>query len=155
MRTKQKEVSIRNKRASFEFELIDTLTAGIVLHGSEIKSIRDSKASISEAYCLFKNEELWVKSMHIKEYDMATHYQHEPLRVRKLLLSNKELAKLRAKVKERGFTIVPLRLFINERGFAKLDIALAHGKKVHDKRHTIKARDEKRDLDRSLRDFKK
>lgn len=155
MRTKQKEVSIRNKRASFEFELIDTLTAGIVLHGSEIKSIRDSKASISEAYCLFKNEELWVKSMHIKEYDMATHYQHEPLRVRKLLLSNKELAKLRAKVKERGFTIVPLRLFINERGFAKLDIALARGKKVHDKRHTIKARDEKRDLDRSLRDFKK
>ena len=152
---KPKEVSIRNKRASFEFELIDTFTAGIVLHGSEIKSIREGKASINEAYCIFKNEELWVKSMHVKEYDMATHYQHEPLRLRKLLLSAKELAKLQAKVKERGFTIVPLKLFINERGFAKLDIALARGKKVHDKRHTIKARDEKRDLDRSLRSYKK
>lgn len=152
---KFKEVSIRNKRATFEFEIIDSYTAGIVLHGSEIKSIREGRASISEAYCIFKNEELWVKSMHINEYKMATHYQHEPLRLRKLLLSAKELAKLRAKVKERGFTIVPLRLFVNERGFAKLEIALARGKKVHDKRNTIKARDEKRDLDRSLRDYKK
>lgn len=152
---KFKEVSIRNKRATFEFEIIDSHTAGIVLHGSEIKSIREGRASISEAYCIFKNEELWVKSMHINEYKMATHYQHEPLRLRKLLLSAKELAKLRAKVKERGFTIVPLRLFVNERGFAKLEIALARGKKVHDKRNTIKARDEKRDLDRSLRDYKK
>ncbi|MBK8488699.1 MAG: SsrA-binding protein SmpB [Chitinophagales bacterium] len=152
---KYKEVSIRNKRATFEFEIIDSYSAGIVLHGSEIKSIREGKASISEAYCIFKNEELWVKSMHINEYNMATHYQHEPLRMRKLLLSRKELAKLGAKVKERGFTIVPLRLFVNERGFAKLEIALARGKKVHDKRNTIKARDEKRDLDRSLRDYKK
>ncbi|MBK6730253.1 MAG: SsrA-binding protein SmpB [Bacteroidetes bacterium] len=152
---KYKEVSIRNKRATFEFEIIDSYSAGIVLHGSEIKSIREGKASISEAYCIFKNEELWVKSMHINEYNMATHYQHEPLRLRKLLLSRKELAKLGAKVKERGFTIVPLRLFVNERGFAKLEIALARGKKVHDKRNTIKARDEKRDLDRSLRDYKK
>lgn len=152
---KFKEVSIRNKRATFEFEIIDSYTAGIVLHGSEIKSIREGRASISEAYCIFKNGELWVKSMHINEYKMATHYQHEPLRLRKLLLSGKELAKLQAKVKERGFTIVPLRLFVNARGFAKLEIALARGKKVHDKRNTIKARDEKRDLDRSLRNYKK
>lgn len=151
---KPKEVNIRNKRATFEFEIIDTYTAGLVLHGSEIKSIREGKASINEAYCLFKNDDLWIKSMHIKEYDMATHYQHEPLRIRKLLLSKKELSKLHAKVKERGFTIVPLRIFINDRGFAKLDIALARGKKVHDKRNTIKTRDEKRDLDRSLRNYK-
>lgn len=149
------KVNIRNKRASFEFEIVDTYTAGLVLHGSEIKSIREGKASIGEAYCLFKNDELWVKGMHVKEYKMATHYQHEPLRLRKLLLSGRELAKLQAKVKERGFTIVPLKLFINDRGFAKLEIALARGKKVHDKRQTIKARDEKRDADRSLRSLRR
>ena len=151
---KPQQVNIRNKRASFEFELIDTYTAGLQLRGSEIKAVRDGKVNINDAYCLFKDDELFIKNMHISEYEMATNWQHEPLRLRKLLLNKKELNKLLAKVKERGYTIVPLRIFLSERGFAKLDIALARGKKTHDKRHSIKARDEKRDLDRSLNKYK-
>lgn len=151
---KPAELNIRNKKASFEYELIDRYVAGIVLRGSEIKSVRDGKASINEAYCMFKDGELWVKNLNISEYKQATVWQHEPLRMRKLLLSKKELSKLLSKVKERGFTIVPLNLFLNERGFAKLEISLARGKKTHDKRNTIKAKDEKRDLDRSLRNYK-
>lgn len=151
---KPAELNIRNKRATFEYEIIDRYTAGIVLRGSEIKSVREGHASISEAYCLFKDGELWVKSLNISEYKQASVWQHEPLRMRKLLLSKKELNKLLAKVKERGFTIVPLKMFLNDRGFAKLEIALARGKKTHDKRNSIKAKDEKRDLDRSLRNYK-
>jgi SsrA-binding protein len=151
---KPAELNIRNKKASFEYELIDRYVAGIVLRGSEIKSVRDGKASINEAYCMFKDGELWVKNLNISEYKQATVWQHEPLRMRKLLLSKKELSKLLSKVKERGFTIVPLNLFLNERGFAKLEISLARGKKTHDKRNTIKAKDEKRDLERSLRNYK-
>jgi SsrA-binding protein len=151
---KPQQVNIRNKRASFEFELIDTYTAGLQLRGSEIKAVRDGKVNINDAYCLFKDDELFIKNMHISEYEMATNWQHEPLRLRKLLLNKKELNKLLAKVKERGYTIVPLRIFLSDRGFAKLDIALARGKKTHDKRHSIKARDEKRDLDRSLNKYK-
>jgi SsrA-binding protein len=151
---KPQQVNIRNKRASFEFELIDTYTAGLQLRGSEIKAVREGKVNINDAYCLFKDDELFIKNMHISEYEMATNWQHEPLRLRKLLLNKKELNKLLAKVKERGYTIVPLRIFLSDRGFAKLDIALARGKKTHDKRHSIKARDEKRDLDRSLSKYK-
>jgi len=146
---KPNQINIRNRRASFDYELIDTFTAGMKLYGSEIKSIRDGKASINEAYCIFKDNELWVKSMHIKEFDLATHWQHEPVRMRKLLLNKRELKKLHSKVKERGFTIVPLKVWINERGFAKLDIALARGKKSHDKRHSIKEKDIKREMDRT------
>lgn len=151
---KPAELNIRNKRATFEYEIIDRYVAGIVLRGSEIKSVRDGRASINEAYCMFKEGELWVKNLNISEYKQATVWQHEPLRMRKLLLSKKELSKLLAKVKERGYTIVPLKMFLNERGFAKLEIALARGKKTHDKRNSIKAKDEKRDLDRSLRIYK-
>ncbi len=149
------EINIKNKRATFEFEIIDRYTAGIMLRGSEIKSIRDGKVSMNDAYCLFKDEELWIKNLNISEYKQATVWQHEPLRMRKLLLSKKELSRLLAKVKERGFTIIPLRLFLSERGFAKIEIALARGKKVHDKRESIKRKDEKRDLDRTLRAYKK
>jgi len=124
------------------------------LRGSEIKSVRDGKVSMSDAYCLFKDGELWVKNLNISEYKQATVWQHEPLRIRKLLLNKKELNKLLAKVKERGFTIVPLKMFLNERGFAKIEIALARGKKVHDKRESIRQKDEKRDLERSLRKYK-
>ena len=151
---KPAELNIRNKRATFEYEIIDRYVAGIVLRGSEIKSVRDGRASINEAYCMFKEGELWVKNLNISEYKQATVWQHEPLRMRKLLLSKKELGKLLAKVKERGYTIVPLKMFLNERGFAKLEIALARGKKTHDKRNSIKAKDEKRDLERSLRNYK-
>lgn len=151
---KATEVNIKNKKAYFEFEIIDKYDAGIVLRGSEIKSVRDAKVSMSDAYCYFKDEELWIKNLNIAEFKQATVWQHEPLRIRKLLLQKKEINKLLAKVKERGFTIIPLRMYLNERGLAKMEIALARGKKVHDKRESIKAKDEKRDLDRSLRNYK-
>ncbi len=151
---KQGEVNIRNKRATFEFEVIDKYVAGLVLQGSEIKSIRNHKVSMSDAYCIFRDEELWLKNLSISEFKQATIWQHEPLRLRKLLLNRKELSKLHAKVKERGFTIIPLRMFVNKRGFAKVEIALARGKKVYDKRHSIKEKDQKRDLDRSMRNYR-
>lgn len=151
---KPQELNVRNKRATFEFEIIDRYVAGIMLRGSEIKSVRDGKVSMNDAYCQFRDGELWIKNLNISEYKQATVWQHEPLRMRKLLLSKKELGKLLAKVKERGFTIIPLRLFMNERGFAKIEIALARGKKVHDKRASIKEKDQKRDLDRSMQRYK-
>ena len=144
-------VSIKNKKASFEFHLIDKFTAGLQLTGTEIKSVREGKANIKESYCVFKKGELFVKGMHIAEYSKGTHYNHEPLRIRKLLLTKRELKRLNNKVKERGLTIVPVEMFISERGFAKLEIALAKGKKVYDKRESIKQRDVKRDLDRNQR----
>ncbi|MBC8045866.1 MAG: SsrA-binding protein SmpB [Fimbriimonadaceae bacterium] len=151
---KQSEVNIRNKRATFEFEIIDRYVAGIVLRGSEIKSVRDGKVNMGDAYCLFNSGELFIKNLNISEFKQATVWQHEPLRVRKLLLNKKELNKLLLKVKEKGLTIIPLKMFLNERGFAKIEIALAKGKKVYDKRESIKTRDEKRDLDRSLMKYK-
>lgn len=151
---KPQELNVRNKRATFEFEIIERYVAGIMLRGSEIKSVREGKVSMNDAYCQFRDGELWIKNLNISEYKQATVWQHEPLRMRKLLLSKKELGKLLAKVKERGFTIIPLRLFMNERGFAKIEIALARGKKVHDKRASIKEKDQKRDLDRSLQRYK-
>jgi SsrA-binding protein len=150
---KPAELNIRNKRATFEFEIIDRYTAGIMLRGSEIKSVRDGKVSMNDAYCQFRDGELWVKNLNISEYKEATVWQHEPMRMRKLLLTKKELAKLLAKVKERGYTIIPLRLFMSDRGFAKIEIALARGKKVHDKRASIKEKDEKRDLARTMRKY--
>ena len=151
---KHGELNIRNKRATFEYEIVDTYVAGIMLRGSEIKSVRDGKVSMNDAYCIFREGELWIKNLSISEYRQATVWQHEPLRLRKLLLGKKELAKLLAKVKERGFTIIPLRLFMSERGFAKIEIALARGKKVHDKRASIKEKDQKRDLDRTMIKYK-
>ena len=151
----QKQINIKNKRARFEYELIDQFTAGIVLSGTEIKSIRSSKASIAESFCEFNDRgELFVINMNIDEYAWGTHYNHRPKAERKLLMQKKELRKLEKEVKNAGLTIVPLRVFINEKGFAKLVIALARGKKLYDKRETLKDRDNKRNLDRVKKNFK-
>lgn len=151
----QKTIQIKNKKARFEYELLEEFTAGIVLTGTEIKSIRNSKASIAESFCEFNNQgELFTINMHIEEYAYGTRFNHLPKAQRKLLLNKKELKKLHREVQNTGLTIVPLRLYINEKGFAKLRIALARGKKLYDKRETIKDRDNKRDLDRIKKSFK-
>jgi len=142
------KVNIRNKRASFEFEFIETFVAGLQLTGTEVKSIRQSKASISEAYCYFNRNELFIKNMNIAEYSFGNRFNHETKRERKLLLTKKELHKLQRKIKEKGLTIIPIHLFLNEKGWAKIKIALAKGKKVYDKRNDIKEKDMKRDMDR-------
>ncbi len=145
----QKKVNILNKKAKFQYEILDRYTAGIVLTGTEIKSIRDSKASIAESFCEFNDHgELFVINMTIQEYMYGNYYNHKPKAERKLLLNKRELKKLEKEVNTSGLTIIPLRLFINEKGLAKLDIALAKGKKLYDKRETIKDRDNKRNLDR-------
>ena len=152
----QKEIHIKNKKARFEYELLDEYTAGMVLTGTEIKSIRNSKASITESFCEFNDSgELFTINMHIEEYAFGTRYNHKPKAERKLLLNKKELKKLHREVQNSGLTIVPLRLFITDKGFAKLRIALARGKKLYDKRETIKDRDNKRDLDRIKKSFKR
>tara|TARA_X000001036_G_C20689740_1_gene808986 strand:+ start:2562 stop:3026 length:465 start_codon:yes stop_codon:yes gene_type:complete len=152
----KKTVNIKNNRARFEFEILDQFTAGIVLTGTEIKSIRNNKASIAESFCEFnENEELFAVNMYIEEYAFGTRFNHRPRGSRKLLLNRKELKKLNKEVKNTGLTIVPLKLFINEKGFAKILIALAKGKKLYDKRETIKDRDNKRDLDRVKKSFNK
>ena len=152
----QKKVNIQNKRARFEYELLDEYTAGVVLTGTEIKSLRNSKASIAESFCEFNESgELFTVNMNIDEYAFGTRFNHRPKAQRKLLLNKKELKKLYKEVKNSGLTIVPLRLFINDKGFAKLRIALAKGKKLYDKRETIKDRDNKRTLDRVKKSFKK
>lgn len=142
------DINIRNRQASFEFELLDKYIAGLVLMGTEIKSIREGKVNLQDGYCFFNEGELFVKGINITPYAQGTHYNHEAQRERKLLLKRLEIKKLERKVEEKGLTLVPVRLFINERGFAKLEIALARGKKMHDKRDSIKERDAKRDLDR-------
>ncbi len=146
------KINIRNKKASFEFELLEKYIAGMQLTGSEIKSIRAGKASIQEAYCYMHQGELFVKNMHIQEYDHASHFSHEARRTRKLLLTKQELEKIGKKVKTKGVTIVPLKLFIAKSGFAKLQIALAKGKKTHDKRDSLKEKDMKREMDRVKKD---
>jgi SsrA-binding protein len=143
------KINIRNKKASFEFFLLEKFVAGIVLTGTEIKSLRGGKASINEAYCSFTSGELYVRNMHIAEYDYGTYNNHEPKRERKLLLTRKELKKLQSKLNEKGLTLVPTYLFINDKGLAKLEIALAKGKKLYDKRETLKQKDNKRELERS------
>ena len=152
----KKTVNIKNNRARFEFEILDQFTAGIVLTGTEIKSIRNNKASIAESFCEFnEKEELFAVNMYIEEYAFGTRFNHRPRSSRKLLLNRKELKKLNKEVKNTGLTIVPLKLYINEKGFAKILIALAKGKKLYDKRETIKDRDNKRDLDRVKKSFNK
>ena len=153
MDKKISNINIKNKRASFDYIFTETYTAGIVLTGTEIKSIRLSKVSLVDTYCTFINNELWVKNMHIAEYFYGSYNNHVARRDRKLLLDRKELRKLRQAVKNPGFTIVPVRLFINEKGLAKLVIALARGKHEYDKRESIKERDDKRELDRIRRNF--
>lgn len=142
-------ISIRNKRASFEYYLLEEFVAGLQITGTEIKSIRDGKANLTDAYCNFKGEELFVINMHIAEYAMGTHYNHEPKRDRKLLLNKRELRKIAAKTKEKGLTMIPMELFVNEKGLAKLKFAIAKGKKLYDKRETLKTKDNKREMDRS------
>jgi SsrA-binding protein len=151
----QKNINIQNKKARFQYEILDKYTAGIVLTGTEIKSIRSGKASIAESFCEFNDKgELFVVNMTIEEYLYGTYYNHKPKAIRKLLLNKKELKKLNKEVQNTGLTIIPLRLFINDKGYAKLEIALAKGKKLYDKRETIKDRDNKRNLDRIKKIYK-
>ena len=149
------KVQIKNKRASFEYFLIEKYIAGIQLTGTEIKSLRDGKANITDAYCSFTENELFIRNMHISEYSFGTYLNHIPKRERKLLLNKRELRKLKNKLKEQGITIVPTLLFINEKGLAKLEIALAKGKKLYDKRETMKSKDAQREMDRQKNKLKK
>ncbi len=142
------KISIKNRRANFDYEILDTYTAGIQLFGTEIKSLRDGKASLNDTYCLFIKNELWVKNLHIATYAFGTYNNHDVRRDRKLLLNRKELNKLDRGTKETGLTIIPLRLFINERGLAKIVIALAKGRKRHDKRHALKEKEIKKEINR-------
>ncbi|CCZ82490.1 SsrA-binding protein [Odoribacter laneus] len=142
------DINIRNKRASFDYEFLEEYNAGIILTGTEIKSVRAGKASLVDSYCYFDKGELWVKGIHIAEYRLGTYYNHEEKRERKLLLTRKELRKLERNVKETGLTIIPVKMFITDKGWAKLRIALAKGKKEYDKRETLKLKDAKRDMDR-------
>ncbi|TVZ50936.1 SsrA-binding protein [Dokdonia sp. Hel_I_53] len=147
-------VNIKNRKARFEYELLDKLVAGIVLAGTEIKAIRDGKASIAESFCEFNEHgEMFVINMTVQEYSHATYFNHQPKKARKLLLNKRELKKWEREVNKSGLTIVPLRLFTNDKGFAKLEIALAKGKKTYDKRETIKDRDNKKNLDRIKKAF--
>lgn len=148
------DLYIKNKKASFDYELLDKYTAGIVLQGTEIKSLRDGRASLVDAYCFFIDGELWVKSMNIPVYFYGTYNNHAPMRDRKLLLTKKELKKLENKSKAPGFSIVPTAIFINEKGLAKVDIALAKGKKEFDKRQSIKDAETKREVDRAKKIYK-
>ncbi len=141
-------INIRNKRSTFDYELVERFNAGIQLAGTEIKSIRMGKASLVDSYCYFVRGELWIKGMRVSEYFYGTYNNHQPERERKLLLQKKELQKLERKTKESGLTIIPIRLFLNDRGFAKVEIALARGKKQHDKRETLKQKDANREMDR-------
>ena len=141
-------MDIKNKKAYFEYEILEKFVAGMQLMGSEVKSIREGKANIQESFCYFKKNELWILGLHVSEYEQAAHYGHKALRERKLLLTKRELKKLQDKTKEKGLTIVALKLFLSGRGWVKLEIGLAKGKKIYDKRNTIKDRDAKRDLDR-------
>jgi len=149
----QKTVKIKNRKARFEYEIIERYSAGIVLRGTEIKAIREGQASIAEAFCEFSNKELFVINMTIQEYTHASNFNHNPKSERKLLLNKSELKKLEKQVKNSGLTIIPLLLFTNENGLAKLEIALCRGKKQYDKRESIKDRDNKRDLSRLKKSF--
>lgn len=142
------KINIKNKRATFDYELIERYTAGLQLRGTEIKSIREGKASLVDTFCTFTRGELWVRNMHIALYRLGTFYNHDAMRERKLLLSKRELRKLERATKESGLTIVPTYMFINDKGFAKLEIALARGKKNYDKRETLREKDDRREMDR-------
>ena len=147
----KESIIIKNKKAGFEYSFIATFTAGIILTGTEVKSIREGKASLSDSFCVVLNNELWVKNLHIAEYKQGSYNNHEPKRLRKLLLNRKELQKVNSKLKEKGVTIVPIQLFFSERGFAKLEIALAKGKKSFDKREDLKKKDQQREISKVIR----
>lgn len=148
---KPSQINIKNKRANFDYEIGETFTAGLVLTGTEIKSIREGRASLADSYCLIENGEVWVKGMHIAEYFYGTYNNHATRRDRKLLLNKKEIAKIAKLSADPGFTIIPIRLFISERGYAKLVIGIGRGKKMYDKRQSLKERDDKRMLDRLMK----
>lgn len=154
MKKNTNTINIKNRKAKFEYEILDKYVAGIKLAGTEIKAIRQGKASIAESFCEFQNHELFVINMHVEEYSHASHFNHNPKSERKLLLQRRELRKLEKEVKNSGLTIIPLRLFINDRGLAKMQIALSKGKKLYDKRETIKERESKRKLDRIKKEYK-
>jgi SsrA-binding protein len=148
------KINVRNKRAGFDFEIIQSFEAGIMLTGSEIKSIRDGGGSINEAYCLMRDGELYIKNMNIPEYSHGSYANHEPTRLRKLLLKKRELERIDSKIREKGFAIIPVRVFIGERGYAKVEIALARGKKKFDKRNSLKQKETKREMDRVLKKYR-
>ena len=145
------QVNIKNKSASFDYELLDTYQAGIVLTGTEIKSIRLGKASLVDTFCFFNNGELWVKNMYIAEYFYGTYNNHQARRDRKLLLTKKELQKIQRLSKESGFSVIPTKIYISDKGLAKIIVAVAKGKKVYDKRESIKEREDKRQMDRAFK----
>jgi len=147
-KTNSTTTNIKYKKAYFNYEILEKYVAGLELKGTEIKSIREGKVNFNDAYCIFKNNELFVKGMHIAEYKMGNIFNHDPLRLKKLLLHKKELIKLKQKADEKGLTIIPLRIFINNKGLAKLEIGLAKGKKLHDKRQSIKEREYNRNLNK-------
>ena len=149
-----KDINIRNKRATFDYEILEEYVAGVVLVGTEIKSIRLGKASLTESYCYFDKGELWLRGMNVAEYGWGTCNNHAPRRDRKLLLQRKELNKLQRALQDRGLTIVALRLFLSEKGLAKVVIGLARGRKSYDKREYIKANDAKREMDKAMKRFK-
>lgn len=148
---KQQHVNIKNKRASFDYEFVDTFTAGIVLTGTEIKSIRAGKASLVDTFCYINNGEVWVKNMYVALYNEGSYNNHVERRERKLLLNKKEINNLRDDTKAPGFTIVPVRLFINDKGLAKMVVALARGKKEYDKRQSLKEKEDRREMDRAMK----
>ena len=148
---KANQVNIKNKRAKFDYEISDTYTAGIVLTGTEIKSIREGKGSLTDSYCLVENGEVWVKGMNISEYFYGSYNNHESRRDRKLLLNKKEIQKIEKSSEDTGYTIIPLRVFINERGLAKMQIGIGRGKKQYDKRQSIREREDKRNIDRMFK----
>lgn len=147
----QKELNIRNKKARFEYHLEEVFNAGIQLSGTEIKSIRSGKASILEAYCIFSLGEIWVRNMHITEYENGSFYNHKPRADRKLLLNRKEIDKVEKFLKTKGNTLIPLKMFLSEKGWVKMEIACATGKKLHDKRQDLKEKDDRREMDRAMK----
>lgn len=149
-----KNINIRNKRATFDYEILEEFIAGVVLVGTEIKSIRAGKASLTDSYCYFQDGELWIRGVNISEYDWGTCNNHVPRRDRKLLLQRKELNKLQRQLQDRGLTVVGLRMFLSERGFAKIVVGLARGRKAYDKREYLKENDAKREMDKAMKRFK-
>lgn len=147
----QNNINIKNRKATFDYEILETFTAGIVLTGTEIKSLRQGKAGLTDTYCMVENHELWVKNMYIAEYSYGSYNNHTTHRDRKLLVTRKELNRIAKQAEQPGYSLVPLRIFINERGLAKMVIAVARGKKLYDKRQSIKEREDKRNLDRIMK----
>jgi SsrA-binding protein len=147
----QNNINIKNRKATFDYEILETFTAGVVLTGTEIKSLRQGKAGLTDTYCMVENHELWVKNMYIAEYSYGSYNNHTTHRDRKLLVTRKELNRIAKQAEQPGYSVVPLRIFINERGLAKMVIAVARGKKLYDKRQSIKEREDKRNLDRIMK----